>query len=76
MRPQDYGEKTLDTLHEPANAYITGDPPPYDFSVQVCLRIPWLSICEADSVHYVTWPRGYKTFFVLNSVEHEILNAH
>ena len=21
-------------------------------------------------------PRGYKTFFVLNSVEHEILNAH
>ena len=23
-----------------------------------------------------TWPRGYKTFFVLNSVEHEILNAH
>ena len=24
----------------------------------------------------VSWPRGYKTFFVLNSVEHEILNAH
>ena len=23
-----------------------------------------------------TWSRGYKTFFVLNSVEHEILNAH
>ena len=23
-----------------------------------------------------SWPRGYKTFFVLNSVEHEILNAH
>ena len=22
------------------------------------------------------WPRGYKTFFMLNSVEHEILNAH
>ena len=22
------------------------------------------------------WPRGYKTFFVLNSAEHEILNAH
>ena len=21
-------------------------------------------------------PRGYKTFFMLNSVEHEILNAH
>ena len=23
-----------------------------------------------------TWPRGYKTFSMLNSVEHEILNAH
>ena len=23
-----------------------------------------------------TRPRGYKTFFVLNSIEHEILNAH
>ena len=22
------------------------------------------------------WPRGYKTFFMLNLVEHEILNAH
>ena len=24
----------------------------------------------------LAWPRGYKTFFMLNSVEHEILNAH
>ena len=24
----------------------------------------------------VSRPRGYKTFFMLNSVEHEILNAH
>ena len=23
-----------------------------------------------------TWPRGYKTFSMLNSVEHEISNAH
>ena len=22
------------------------------------------------------WPRGYKTFFMLNSVEHENVNAH
>ena len=22
------------------------------------------------------WPRGYKTFFMLNSTEHEILKAH
>ena len=27
------------------------------------------------SIH-MTWPRGYTTFFMLNSVEHEILNAH
>ena len=24
----------------------------------------------------ITRPRGYKTFFVLNSAEHEILNTH
>ena len=29
-----------------------------------------------SSIHCVSRPRGYKTFFVLNSVEHEILNAH
>ena len=23
-----------------------------------------------------SWPRGYKTFFMLNSAEHEILNTH
>ena len=27
-------------------------------------------------VYWATWPRGYKAFFMLNSVEHEILNAH
>ena len=25
---------------------------------------------------FLSRPRGYKTFFVLNSTEHEILNAH
>ena len=29
-----------------------------------------------DSVETQILPQGYKTFFVLNSVEHEILNAH
>ena len=24
----------------------------------------------------ILWPRGYKTFFMLNSGEHEILDAH
>ena len=32
---------------------------------------------ENQSSHReITWPRGYKTFSMLNSVEHEILNAH
>ena len=30
---------------------------------------------HASEVHE-TRPRGYKTFFMLNSNEHEILNAH
>ena len=34
--------------------------------VGVCKPLLWL----------VDWPWGYKTFFKLNSVEHEILNAH
>ena len=29
-----------------------------------------------NMVQETTRPRGYKTFFILNSVEHEILNAH
>ena len=29
---------------------------------------------SADS--HATWPRGYKTFFMLNSTEHEILTSH
>ena len=27
-------------------------------------------------VHYVNTPRGYKTFFMLNSAEHEIFSAN
>ena len=27
-------------------------------------------------IYHETWPRGYKVFFMLNSVGHEILNAH
>ena len=40
-----------------------------------------LSYVHADIKYFnqtgqMSRPRGYKTFFVLNSVEHEILNAH
>ena len=27
-------------------------------------------------LHSTFWPRGYKTFFMLNSAEHEIYPAH
>ena len=33
-------------------------------------------ITPADRYLSYSWPRGYKTFFMLNSVGHEILNAH
>ena len=31
--------------------------------------VDYITLCE-------TWPLGYKTFFVLNSAEHEIYPAH
>ena len=31
-----------------------------------------LAIC----IEYKTWPRGYKTFFMLKSAAHEISTAH
>ena len=31
---------------------------------------------EGKQIMPETWPRGYKTFFMLNSVEHEIFPAH
>ena len=41
------------------------------------LKIQWASSCHILQLLGCgkTLPRGYKTFFVLNSVEHEILNA-
>ena len=35
-----------------------------------------LCITMKERFYFQTWPRGYKTFYLLNSVEHEILNAH
>ena len=29
-----------------------------------------------DLADCVVWPQGFKTFSMLNSAEHEILNAH
>ena len=40
---------------------------------------PSFICCVKDTVRWVraaTRPRGYKTFFMLNSAEHELLNAH
>ena len=38
--------------------------------LDICFLVP------VSQVVQITRPRGYKTFFVLNSIEHEILNAH
>ena len=35
-----------------------------------------LKCFENNYLYKETRPRGYKTYFMLNSVEHEILNAH
>ena len=37
-----------------------------------------LNLCglQVQIFSFLTWPRGYKTFFMLNSIEHENLNAH
>ena len=45
------------------------------FMDQKGLKLPALFALVCWAIH-ATWPRGYKTFFMLNSVEHEILNAH
>ena len=38
--------------------------------------ILFVGLCHMLVVVLLIRPRGYKTFFVLNSVEHEISNAH
>ena len=45
---------------------------------KILIPTEWHYLCTewSDLAQIQTWPRGYKTFFVLNSVEHEILNAH
>ena len=39
-------------------------------------RLCHVSAAKTGKAVTELWPRGYKTFFVLNSIEHEILNAH
>ena len=43
-----------------------------------CFYDSTIEIHKASKKIYISFsrPRGYNTFFVLNSVEHEILNAH
>ena len=38
MRPKDYGEKTLDTVIRPAQAYTTEAPPPYNGRLEINVR--------------------------------------
>ena len=44
--------------------------------MEVTIRIQGATTITGRITGSLSWPRGYKTFFVLNSVEHEILNAH
>ena len=66
------------SVFEPRRAYCIK----FVFSIMIGFRKFSKDIyCYPISIYKVlllvsAWPRGYKTFFVLNSVEHEILNAH
>ena len=40
------------------------------------LQSLWNILCTFMALAGETWPRGYKTFFMLKSVKHEILKAH
>ena len=60
-----------------------GHPPDIGYSWgKVCSTCSWAEFTPvyvsllSPSYCGTSWPRGYKTFFMLNSVEHEILNSH
>ena len=40
------------------------------------LSFPFQFCNHLDEEEGESWPRGYKTFFMLNSVEHKIYLAH
>ena len=44
----------------------------YVAKTNACSSFAWMLSYKQKQ----TWPRGYKTFFVLNSTEHEISTAH
>ena len=56
----------------------------YTMQMQGLFKLCHVHVCSISYASHTvdetpvsqTRPRGYKTFFVLNSVEHEILNAH
>ena len=39
------------------------------------IRDTYYMLCFNEVLEQI-WPRGYKTFFMLNLAKHEILNAH
>ena len=40
------------------------------------IRAALEGVSHLITINAISWARSYKTFFILNSVEHEILNAH
>ena len=79
--------KGLDGLKE-AKSWLLINPPDGDVHVGMCTVMVHLSMACSPSLTFITgrqafyilyiWamPRGYKTVFILNSVEHEIYSAH
>ena len=71
-------ENTLFCLPVLSNAARYAKITMFVFSTRMYLRYAGHLVWSKDkfSSFIGTWPRGYKTFFVLNSIEHEILNAY
>ena len=50
--------------------YPTYDAPGRTISIPLTMLLVGLFGCKKN------WPRGYKTFFMLNTIEHEIFHAN
>ena len=44
--------------------------------IKMWLKLSWNYNNKMYMEMWANWPRGYKTFFMLNSAKHEILIAH
>ena len=49
---------------------------PYNVSIAAITHPPGVEFARSAASLKKTWPRGYKTFSMLNLAEHEIFPAH